>query len=157
MKMSDSRMPAIFGAIANSGTRTIDDLRLVVTWYEGRGKDLRQVYREEHPIVLTPIVFTDFSEEVSPLLPGETRRFGFLLNAPAEIEQSASPYVTVGSVVFTPMPVPELEKHVRVAADSRGTAAAAGSKAASEVKRAAETTDAPKIPPDDATHAPPKS
>jgi tetratricopeptide (TPR) repeat protein len=112
MKMSERRVPGIFGAIANEGDRAVDDVRLAVTWYEGRGKDLKAVYREEHPVVLTPIEFTDFSERVIPFAPGETRRFGFILTAPAEIQQAASPYVTIASIAFTQIaaPLPKLRE-----------------------------------------------
>ncbi|HKV56574.1 MAG TPA: hypothetical protein VJN94_18205 [Candidatus Binataceae bacterium] len=106
MRMSEQRVPAIFGAVTNSGDRPIDELRLAVTWYEGRGKNLKVAYREEHPIVLTPIEFTDFSQEVIPFLPGEERRFGFALSAPPNVQQDGSPYVTIASVAFSQIPAP---------------------------------------------------
>jgi len=111
MKMSERRVPGIFGAIANAGDRPVDDVRLAVTWYEGRGRDLKAVYREEHPVVLTPIEFTDFSEQVIPFAPGETRRFGFVLTAPAEVQQAASPYVTIASIAFTQIAAPMPRLH----------------------------------------------
>ena len=48
---------------------------------------------------------------VIPFLPGETRQFGFILNAPSEIQQNATPYVTIASIGFTeiPAPLPRLE------------------------------------------------
>ena len=46
-----------------------------------------------------------------PFLPGEKRQFGFILSAPPEVQQNATPYVTVGSLAFTqiPAPLPKLD------------------------------------------------
>jgi hypothetical protein len=71
-----------------------------VTWYEGRGKDLKAAYTEKHPVFLTPIEFTDFTRSVLPLVPGQAQTFGFILIAPVEVQQDASPYVTVSSITF---------------------------------------------------------
>jgi hypothetical protein len=111
MRMAEERVPAIFGEVTNSGSRPIDELRLAVTWYQGRGKNLKIAHREEHPIVLTPIEFTDFSRAVIPFLPGESRQFGFILSAPPEVQQNAAPYVRVGPIAFTQLaaPLPKLE------------------------------------------------
>jgi hypothetical protein len=110
MKMSEDRVPGIFGTITNDGKRALDQVALAVTWYEGRGKSLRQVFREQHAIVITPLQFTDFSRPVVPFLPGATRQFGFILTAPGEVQQNGSPYVTVDAIVFTasaaPLPQP---------------------------------------------------
>ena len=111
MRMAEQRVPAIFGDITNAGNRPIDELRLAVTWYQGRGKNLKAVQREEHSIVVTPIEFTDFSRQVIPFLPGEKRQFGFILSAPPEMQQNAAPYVTVAWLAFTqiPAPLPKLD------------------------------------------------
>jgi hypothetical protein len=101
MKMSEDRVPGIFGTITNTGKRALDQIALAVTWYEGRGKSLRQVFREQHAIVITPLQFTDFSRPVIPFLPRASRQFGFILTAPAEVQQNGSPYVTVNAIVFT--------------------------------------------------------
>ena len=106
MKMSEDRVPGIFGTISNAGSRALDQVALAVTWYEGRGKGLHQVFREQHEIVITPLQFTDFSRPVVPFLPGAVREFGFILTAPAEVQQNASPYVTVSAIVFTASPAP---------------------------------------------------
>jgi len=106
MKMSEDRVPGIFGTITNAGNRALDQVALAVTWYEGREKSLREVFREQHAIVITPLQFTDFSRPVIPFLPGAARQFGFILTAPGEIQQNASPYVTVSAVVFTASPAP---------------------------------------------------
>jgi hypothetical protein len=106
MKMSEQRVPAIFGAVTNSGDKAIDDIKLAVTWYEGRGKGLKAVHREEHAVVITPIEFTDFGRPVLPFVSGETRHFGFILSAPAEVQQNASPYVTIGTIAFSPPSAP---------------------------------------------------
>ncbi len=128
MRMAEERVPAIFGDVTNEGNRAIDELRLAVTWYEGRGKSLKIVDREEHPIVVTPIEFTDFSREVIPFLPGESRHFGFILSATPEIQQNATPYVTIASLAFTaiPAPLPRLQTaslpHVLDPVDPRSAA-----------------------------------
>jgi hypothetical protein len=106
MKMSEDRVPGIFGTITNAGGRALDQVALAVTWYEGRGKSLHQVFREQHAIVITPLQFTDFSRPVIPFLPGAARQFGFILTAPTEVQQNASPYVTVSAIVFTASPAP---------------------------------------------------
>jgi len=106
MKMSEDRVPGIFGVVTNAGGRALDQVELAVTWYEGRGNSLRSVSREKHAIVITPLQFTDFSRAVVPFLPGASRSFGFILNAPAEVQQAASPYVTVSAIVFTHSPAP---------------------------------------------------
>jgi len=106
MKMSEARVPAIFGTITNSGGKPVDDVELTVTWYLGRGKDLKVAHREEHPAVLTPIEFTDFSRPVMPLVPGETRDFAFILTAPTAVQQSASPYVAVSTIALTQASAP---------------------------------------------------
>src|SRR5208283_4187988 len=106
LRMAEERVPAIFGDVTNAGNRPIDDLRLAVTWYRGGGKDLKLVQREDHSIVVTPIEFTDFSRQVIPFLPGERRQFGFILSAPPEVQQNATPYVSIGSLAFTEIPAP---------------------------------------------------
>ena len=111
MRMAEERVPAIFGGITNSGNKPIDELRLAVTWYQRRGKDFKVMHREEHSIVVTPIEFTDFSRQVIPFLPSEKRQFSFILNASSEVQQNATPYVTIASVAFTqiPAPLPKLD------------------------------------------------
>jgi hypothetical protein len=110
MRMSEERVPAVFGSIKNRGARAIDNVQIAVTWYSGRGKDVRPVFTERHPVIVTPLEFTDFSRPVIPLLPDETRPFGFILTAPVRIQQDATPYVTIGSIVFTQSsaPLPKL-------------------------------------------------
>ncbi len=106
MKMSEDRVPAIFGSVVNAGNRAIDALVLAVTWYKGRGKDLQIVQREEHVIVAMPIEFTEFARRLRPFMPGDSRPFGFVLTAPAEIQQTASPYVTIAASSFTDPSIP---------------------------------------------------
>ena len=117
MKMSDERVPAIFGKVINAGHKPIDDIELAVTWYEGRGKDLKAAYTEKHPVFLTPIEFTDFTRSVLPLVPGQAQTFGFILIAPVEVQQDASPYVTVSSITFAQSKAP-LPKIVAAPADA---------------------------------------
>ena len=111
MRMAVQRVPAIFGELTNSGERPIDELRLAVTWYQGRDKDLKAVQREEHAVVVTAIEFTDFTRRVIPLRPGERRQFGFILSAPPAVQQNAMPYVSIASLAFSeiPAPLPRLE------------------------------------------------
>lgn len=111
MRMALERVPAIFGELTNAGDRPIDELRLAVTWYQGRDRNLKIVRREEHSVVVTPIEFTDFTRRVIPLLPGERRQFGFILSAPPEVQQNATPYVSIASLAFSeiPAPLPKLE------------------------------------------------
>jgi hypothetical protein len=106
MRMAEERVPAIFGDITNAGDKPVDELTLAVTWYQGRGKNLKAVQHEEHSVVVTPIEFTDFGRQVIPFLPGESRQFGFILDAPPDVQQNATPYVTVGSLAFTQIPAP---------------------------------------------------
>jgi hypothetical protein len=110
MHMSEERVPAIFGSITNTGDRALDSVQVAVTWYTGRGKNLKAVYTEKHPVVITPIEFTDFSLPVLPFVAGEQRPFGFILTVPVQIEQEAAPYVTVSAVTFTysAAPLPRL-------------------------------------------------
>jgi hypothetical protein len=110
MRMSEERVPAIFGSITNAGDRAIDGVQIAVTWYEGSGKNLKTVYVEKHPVVITPMEFTDFSLPVLPFIAGEKRPFGFILTAPVQVQQDAAPYVTVSAIVFThsSAPLPKL-------------------------------------------------
>jgi hypothetical protein len=106
MRMADERVPAILGEITNAGDHPIDELRLAVTWYQQQGKNLRFVQREDHPVIVTPIEFTDFTRQVVPFMPGDKRRFGFILNAPPEVQQSSTPYVTIASLAFPQITAP---------------------------------------------------
>ena len=150
MRMSEERVPAIFGTVANTGDKPLDEVALAVTWYEGRGKDLHVVNREEHPIVVTPLDFTDFNRSVLPLLPGESRRFGFILTAPPQVEQNAAPYVTVSSVAFTQSPAPLPRSHAAnlhgPAASPSGSPAGASVSGAAGIAAAAKPQTAPTSP-----------
>ena len=106
VKMSESRVPAIFGRINNAGDRGVDEVRLTVTYYAGRGVQRKLLYQESHSVIVTPIEFTGFVSPVLPFVPGETRDFGFELIAPAQIQQQSEPTLTVGSLVFTQSKAP---------------------------------------------------
>lgn len=110
MRMSISHHPAIFGSITNTGSKAIDEVEMTVTYYEGKGKHLKAVYSDRHIVIATPIEFTEFTEPVLPFVPGETRKFGFPLAAPADIQRKGEPRVTVTSIAFTqskaPLPKP---------------------------------------------------
>jgi hypothetical protein len=106
VKMSEARVPAIFGRITNAGVRGIDEVRLTVSYYSGRGAQQKLLYQESHSVIVTPIEFTGFIRPVLPFVPGETRDFGFELIAPAQIQQQAEPSLTVGSMVFTQSKAP---------------------------------------------------
>jgi hypothetical protein len=101
MKMAETRVPGIFGTVTNSGNRPIDAVGLGVSWYVGRGKNLKAIHREDHSVIHTPVEFTDFTRPVTPLLPGEARPFGFILTAPRDVQQQASPYVTISAIALT--------------------------------------------------------
>jgi hypothetical protein len=119
VKMSEGRLPAIFGRINNAGDRSVDDVRLTVTYYGGRGPKRAAVYRESHSIIVTPIEFTGFTRTVLPFVPGEARDFGFELVAPPQIQQTSEPSITVGLIVFTQSKAP-LPKVLMPAAQSGG-------------------------------------
>ncbi len=106
VKMSEARVPAIFGRITNAGDRGVDEVRLTVTYYAGRGAQQKLFYQENHSVIVTPIEFTGFIRPVLPFVPGETRDIGFELLAPAQIQQQAEPSLTVGSIVFTQSKAP---------------------------------------------------
>jgi hypothetical protein len=110
MRMSEERVPAIFGSITNAGDRALDGVQIAVTWYEGRPKNLKAAYIEKHPVVTMPLEFTDFSLPVLPFVGGEKRPFGFILTAPVQVQQDAAPYVTISAIVFTHSnaPLPKL-------------------------------------------------
>lgn len=129
MKMSEERMPAIFGTVHNTGDHPVDALALAVTWYSGRGKDLRAVYREEHPVVVTPVEFTDFSRPVRPFAPGGSRPFGFVLTSPVAVQREASPYVTVSTLALAATIPPAPPSTIGKASLAATPAAAGGSPA----------------------------
>jgi tetratricopeptide (TPR) repeat protein len=110
MKMSASRVPGIFGKMTNSGDKAIDEVQFTVTYSEGKGKNKKNVYTEVHAPVATPLEFTNFARPVLPFVPGETRNFGFRLSAPTDVQQKATPDLTITSLVFTqsgaPLPKP---------------------------------------------------
>jgi hypothetical protein len=110
VKISEARVPAIFGRIINAGDRGVDEVRLTVTYYAGRGAERKTLYQESHSVIVTPIEFTGFVRPVLPFVPGETRDFGFELTAPAQIQQRSEPSLTVDSLVFTQSraPLPKL-------------------------------------------------
>jgi hypothetical protein len=122
MSMSEERVPAIFGTVTNTGNRALDAVQIAVTWYEGRGKNLKIAYVEKHPIVITPIEFTDFSVPVLPFVAGEKRSFGFILTSPVQVQQDAAPYVTISAITFTYLkaPLPKLAV-ARVATAATGS------------------------------------
>jgi len=110
MKMSASRVPGIFGKMTNTGDKAIDEVQFTVTYSEGKGKNKKEVFSEVHTPIATPLEFTNFGRTVLPFVPGETRQFGFRLTAAPEIQQKATPDLTVTSIVFTqsgaPLPKP---------------------------------------------------
>jgi hypothetical protein len=110
VKESEARVPAIFGKITNAGDRGIDDVRLTVTWYAGRNSQRKALFQESHNVVVTPIEFTGYSVPVLPLVPGETRSFGFELAAPPALQQQSEPNLVVGSILFSQSsaPLPKL-------------------------------------------------
>lgn len=106
VKMSEARVPAIFGRITNAGDRAVDEVRLTVTYFAGRGAQQKLLYQESHSVIVTPIEFAGFIRPVLPFVPGETRDMGFELAAPVQIQQQSEPSLTVGSIVFTQSKAP---------------------------------------------------
>ncbi|MGH7864093.1 MAG: hypothetical protein ACREQB_03830, partial [Candidatus Binataceae bacterium] len=110
MKMGASRTPGIFGKITNAGDKAIDEVQMTVTYYTGSGKKKKEVFKEMHAPIATPVEFTDFARPVLPFVPGETRNFGFRLQAEPDVMQKASPDLTLTAIVFTdssaPLPKP---------------------------------------------------
>jgi tetratricopeptide (TPR) repeat protein len=131
MKMSASRVPGIFGKMTNTGDKPIDEVQFTVTYSEGKGKKKKDVFTEVHTPVATALEFTNFGRAVLPFVPGETRSFGFRLTASPEVQQKATPDLTVTSIVFTqssaPLPKPPTPSP---AASPGASPAAAGSAAA---------------------------
>jgi len=101
MRMSADGHPAIFGRITNAGNRAVDSVRMKVTFFERSGRVRRSIFVEQHVPLATPLQFSDFAIKAVPLMPGETRDFGFVLKAPIATQQQADPYVTVSDVVLT--------------------------------------------------------
>jgi tetratricopeptide (TPR) repeat protein len=133
MKMSASRVPGIFGKMTNTGDKPIDEVQFTVTYSEGKGKKKKDVFTEVHTPVATPLEFTNFGRAVLPFVPGETRSFGFRLTASPEVQQKATPDLTVTSIVFTQSsaPLPKPPTATPAASASPGASpAAAGSAAA---------------------------
>ncbi|HVA77556.1 MAG TPA: tetratricopeptide repeat protein [Candidatus Binataceae bacterium] len=130
MKMSASRVPAIFGKMTNSGDKAIDEVQFTVTYWEGKGKKKAQVFTEVHVPVATPLEFTDFARPVLPFVPGETRTFGFKLTAPPDVQQKATPDLNVTSIVFTqssaPLPKPPTPTPTESPTPAAGASPAAG-------------------------------
>jgi hypothetical protein len=131
MKMAASRVPGIFGKVTNAGDKAIDEVLMTVTYYVGKGKRKKSIFTEDHDAVVTPLAFTNFGRPVLPLVPGETRDFGFKLTAPPDVQQKATPDLNVTSIVFTqsqaPLPKPPAPSPQASAATSSagGPAAAA--------------------------------
>ena len=136
MKMSASRVPGIFGKMTNSGDKPIDEVQFTVTYSEGKGKTKKQVFSEVHTPIATPLEFTNFGRPVLPFVPGETRNFGFRLTATPEIQQRATPDLTVTSIVFTQSGAP-LPKPAAPSPSPGASPAAAGSAAAAAPAAAA--------------------
>ncbi len=129
MKMSASRVPGIFGKMTNSGDKAIDEVQFTVTYTEGKGKTKKQVFTEVHTPIATPLQFMNFGRAVKPFVPGETRDFGFRLTATPEVQQKATPDLTVTSIVFTQSSAP-LPKAAAPSPSPGASPAAAGSVAA---------------------------
>ncbi len=118
--MAASQVPGMFGKVSNTGDRAIDEVDCTVTFYKGKGRHRRVVYTEKHTIIANPIEFIDFARPVLPLVPGETRQFGFTLDAPIKIQRESSPVVKVTNLVFTQSkaPLPKLPKPAALSSPS---------------------------------------
>ncbi|HUY20661.1 MAG TPA: hypothetical protein VMV15_15715 [Candidatus Binataceae bacterium] len=126
LRMSATQHPAVFGKITNRGNRALDEVRMKVTFFRGHGAARRALFIEQHIPIATPLQFTDFTIRSLPLMPGETRDFGFELKAPLNVQQVSDPYVAVSEVVFTqPDLIPPVEAHPQRQAGPAATASAA--------------------------------
>jgi len=138
MKMSASRVPGIFGKMTNSGDKAIDEVQFTVTYTEGKGKNKKEVFSEVHTPVATPLEFNNFGRPALPFVPGETRSFGFRLTAATDIQQKATPDLTVTSIVFTqssaPLPKPAAPSPTPAPGASPAAAASAPAAAPSPAK-----------------------
>jgi tetratricopeptide (TPR) repeat protein len=124
MRMSAQEHPAVFGKITNHGNRPLDEVRMKVTFFKGHGAARRALFIEQHIPIATPLQFTDFTIRALPLMPGETRDFGFELKAPISTQQVADPYVAVSDVVFTESALmPPADSHPTGKASPAATAA----------------------------------
>ncbi len=146
MKMSATRVPGIFGKMTNSGDKAIDEVEFTVTYSEVKKKTKVEVFREVHTPVATPLEFTSFTRPVRPFVPGETRNFGFRLTASTDIQQKATPDLTVTSVVFTQSSAP-LPKPAAPSPSPGASPAAAASAAAPAAAAAASAASAPAAAP----------
>ena len=106
-KLTAAHQPGMFGQISNAGERSLDQVELTVSYYAGAGNQEKAVYSESHTPIATPLRFTDFDRPILPFLSGETRQFGFTLNAPANIQQQSRSEVRVSNIIFSPPDDPE--------------------------------------------------
>ncbi|MGD0074594.1 MAG: hypothetical protein ABSD31_09650 [Candidatus Binataceae bacterium] len=106
LKMTYSQVPGIFGQITNGGDRPVDEVRLTVTYYLGKGARRKVLFSEEHTPIDTPIEFSNFSHDVIPLAPNQTRDFGFKVAAPPEVQRTANVNLAVTMLVFSQLGVP---------------------------------------------------
>src|SRR5208282_2393104 len=109
---------------------------------EGKGKNKKEVFSEVHTPIATPLEFNNFGHPVLPFVPGETRAFGFRLTAPTDVQQKATPDLTITSIVFTqsgaPLPKPAAPS------PSPGASPAAAASAASAPAPAAAARAGPR-------------
>jgi hypothetical protein len=133
-KMAASGVPAIFGTVTNGGDKPVDEVVCTVSYYEGKGKRRKMVYSEDHTIVATPLEFINFDRPVLPFIPGETRKFGFKLNAPVQIQQKAKPDLEVTGVAFTQSKAPLPKPQPTPAPEASPSPAAAASPSAAKPK-----------------------
>ncbi len=134
MKMAASGVPAIFGTVTNGGDKPVDEVVCTVSYYEGKGKRRKMVYSEDHTIVATPLEFINFDRPVLPFIPGETRKFGFKLNAPVQIQQKAKPDLEITGVAFTQSKAPLPKPQPTPAPEASPSPAAAASPSAAKPK-----------------------
>jgi tetratricopeptide (TPR) repeat protein len=121
MKITAAGVPGVFGQITNRGDKPLDEVRLAVTYYTGKGSKRRAIFTEEHTPIDTPIEFSNFNRDVVPLAPNQSRDFGFRLTAPADVQRAAKPEATVSMVVFSQLGSP--------GATARATGSGTGSSA----------------------------
>ncbi|HLH78204.1 MAG TPA: hypothetical protein VKV28_15475 [Candidatus Binataceae bacterium] len=91
----------IFGVIINQGQRSIDQLKLRVTFYNAVAGAPTAIYYEDHTPLAVPLGFVDFNPVSSPLRPAGRLAFGLALHAPADIQAGARVVVTPVDLIFS--------------------------------------------------------
>ena len=91
----------IFGVITNQGQRSIDQLKLRVTFYSAVAGAPQAIYYEDHTPLAVPLGFVDFHPISPPFRPRAQLPFGLALHAPADIQANARVVVTPVDLILS--------------------------------------------------------